>query len=83
VDGGLWTLNASECPNDGAEYSACSLADVLEPDAPQKYWLSPRAAAGILRRAAKRGKALPPHLEAALTALASTRPDAAAKMTPT
>lgn len=68
--GGFWTAAGSECPNDGAAYSACSLADVLEPCAAPKYSLSARAAAGILRRAAKRGRELPPQLKAALLSLA-------------
>jgi hypothetical protein len=40
-----------------------------------KYSLSPKAAAGILRRAAKRGRALPPALMMALTQRASTFAD--------
>jgi DNA (cytosine-5)-methyltransferase 1 len=45
---------------------------VLQDDVPSKYFLSPRAAAGILRRAEKRGRALPSHLLAALEAVART-----------
>lgn len=37
---------------------------------PERYFLSPRACAGILRRAAKRGKTLPERLAAALEAVA-------------
>ena len=65
-DGGFWTLDTSECPSPGNGYSACSLAAVLEPASPDRYLLSPRACAGILRRAARRGRALPPLLEAVL-----------------
>lgn len=36
----------------------------------QRYFLSARAALGILRRAARRGRTLPAHLEAALRAVA-------------
>ncbi len=61
------TPNSSEYPNVGGECS--SLRDVLEADVAPKYFLSQRAAAGILRRAQKRGKALPAHLEAALRAV--------------
>lgn len=51
---------------------ACSLSAVLETRTlPQRYWLSAKAAAGILRRAAKRGKELPPTLLTALMELAS------------
>lgn len=62
--------NSSEWPNVGGACS--SLRDVLEADVAPKYFLSQRAAAGILRRAAKRGKALPGHLEAALRAAAQS-----------
>ena len=66
------TFNGSECHNDAA---ASSLSDILEAgEVPQKYFLSAKACAGILRRAEKRGKALPVQLEEALTAVASARP---------
>ena len=59
------TLNFSEF-HSGAV--ASSLSDILETgDVPQRYFLSPRACAGILRRAEKRGKELPRHLRQALT----------------
>jgi len=47
-----------------------SLSDVLEtqPDL-SRYYLSPKAATGILRRAAKRGRELPPQLAEALSRL--------------
>jgi site-specific DNA-cytosine methylase len=47
------------------------LADVLLETVPDRFFLSPRAAAGILRRAEKRGRELPRALAEALTALAS------------
>ena len=51
---------------------ACSLSDVLETQkVPEKYWLTPLAATGILRRAEARGVALPEQLRAALLALSS------------
>jgi hypothetical protein len=54
--------------SDGA---VCSLSDILETgDVPQRYYLTARACAGILRRAEKRGKALPPLLRQALLAVA-------------
>lgn len=62
------TLNSSEWPKDAA---VCSLSDILIPDAPQRYFLSARACAGILRRAEIRGKSLPPQLDAVLRAAAS------------
>ena len=65
----FWTLNTSAWPSDA---SVCSLSDVLEAgDVPPQYYLSARACAGILRRAAKRGKVLPPALQASLTLVAT------------
>jgi hypothetical protein len=61
---GFLTLNTSEFHSAAA---ACSLSDILETgDLPQRYFLSPRACAGILRRAEKRGKELPRALRLAL-----------------
>ena len=61
------TLNTSEWPNDAA---VCSLSQILETgDVPQRFYLSPKACQGILRRAAKRGKSLPPPLARALQAV--------------
>ena len=59
-------LNFSESPNDAV---ASSLSQVLlSGSIPQKYFLSRRACQGILSRAERRGKALPPRLNAALIA---------------
>ena len=72
--GECWTLSSSECPSDGV---ASSLSDILETGGvPQRYFLSAKACAGILRRAAKRGKTLPPLLRMALEHVArmTTRP---------
>jgi len=44
---------------------------ILEARADSRYELSSRAAAGILRRAGRRGRKLPEMLEAALRAVAS------------
>ena len=61
---GSWTLSGSEWPRDAA---VCSLSDVLETGkVPQRYFLSPKACAGILRRAEKRQKTLPEPLRQAL-----------------
>lgn len=70
--GGFSTAASSECPSaDGVcSSSATTLADVLEPSAPARYSLSAKAAAGILRRAEKRGRTLPESLAAALSSLA-------------
>ena len=68
---GCWTH--SMCEHTGihapsrSDGDVCSLWDVLEQaDVPQKYYLSARACAGILRRAKRRGKALPEMLRVAL-----------------
>jgi hypothetical protein len=46
------------------------LSDILETgDVPQRYFLSAKACAGILRRAEKRGKLLPEQLRNALLAV--------------
>ena len=67
----FWTLNILEWPKDAV---ACSLSDILETGAvPQRFFLSATACRGILRRAAKRGKSLPPSLAAALDAAALER----------
>ena len=58
------TLNTSACPSDDV---ASSLSDILETgDHLRRYFLSARACAGILERAARRGRALPSLLEQAL-----------------
>jgi hypothetical protein len=45
----------------------CSLSDILEAGpVPHRFYLSPKACRGILRRAAKRGKELPSALRYAL-----------------
>jgi hypothetical protein len=67
---GYWTHSFSECPNDDAVYSECSLQDILQPSVAPKYSLSPTACKGILRRAAKRGKTLPSRLQLALEEVA-------------
>jgi len=62
------TPNISEWPNDAV---VCSLSQVLEQTSiPQRFFLSSTACAGILRRADKRGKQLPPQLEQALRSVA-------------
>jgi hypothetical protein len=72
--GGSSTLSTSAWPNDAV---VCSLSSVLEPavSIPSRFFLSSRACAGILRRAVKRNKTLPPILEAALRAVVGTEQD--------
>lgn len=70
--GELWTLNTLEFRNDAV---AVSLSDILETgDLPQRYYLSPIACRGILRRAEKRGKELPEALRLALEQVAGSAP---------
>lgn len=56
-------------PSDAA---VCFLSDILEPNPPQRFSLSPTACRGILNRAVKRGRSLPAELDAALRAQASS-----------
>jgi len=61
-------LNTSEFRNGAA---VCSLSDILETgDVPQRYFLTPKACAGILRRAERRGKELTMTLRQALQQVA-------------
>ena len=64
LHGGCSTHNTSESLKDAVE---SSLSEVLQMNAPEKYYLSAKACRGILRRAEKRGKVLPPMLQEALT----------------
>jgi hypothetical protein len=58
-------LSTLEYPSEGAESS--SLAAVLEDqNVLEKFYLSAKACEGILRRANRRGKTLPPALQEAL-----------------
>ena len=71
--GGASTLNTGVAPR-GAKES--SLSQILQADPPLKYYLSPKACLGILRRAFERGKELPKKLERALKIQAGLmRPD--------
>lgn len=65
LHGECLTLNIGESPSVAV---ASSLSQILQPksDVPQKCYLSSRACQGILRRAARRGKTLPPSLKIAL-----------------
>ena len=71
--GGASTLNTGVSPRDAKE---SSLSQILQADPPLKYYLSPKACLGILRRAVERGKELPKKLERALRIQAGLmRPD--------
>ena len=70
--GQAWTRNTVAWRSGG---TACSLSEILETgDIPQRHFLSPKACAGILRRAAKRGKDLDQHLAHALAQAADLAP---------
>jgi hypothetical protein len=70
--GGCWTHNMSEWTDtlvpSHSDGSVCSLSDILEETqlVPPRFFLSRKACEGILRRAERRGKELPPMLEQAL-----------------
>jgi len=67
--GECWTADTSECPRGGGGFS--SLPDVLEGIVPDRFYLSPKAAAGILRRSQKRERELPVALLDALMILSA------------
>ena len=62
-NGEFWIRNSSESPNVAV---VSSLSEVLETEVSPRYTLSPKACEGIMRRASRRGKTLPPALEKAL-----------------
>lgn len=57
------TLNFGEYPNVERE---STLSEILEDNVQQKYYLSPKACLGILRRAKAKGRTLPDNLRIAL-----------------
>ena len=57
------TLNTGASPN---EEAGSTLSEILLAKVPEKYYLSPKACLGILRRASARGKELPEVLKKAL-----------------
>lgn len=61
--GECWTHNISESLR---EENASTLSQILQDNVPEKYYLSPKACLGILRRASERGKELPAVLKKAL-----------------
>ncbi len=64
-------LNIGESPN---VVDASTLSSILEVNVPGKYYLSEKACAGILHRAEKRGKVIPPELKEALEQRVSSAP---------
>ena len=63
LPGDSTTPNFGESPSVERE---STLSQILQTNAPEKYYLSAKACAGILRRAEKRGKELPRMLKEAL-----------------
>ena len=63
LPGEFMMLNTGASPNAVRE---STLSQIIIQSAPEKYSLSPRACAGIIRRAEKRGKELPDMLKEAL-----------------
>ena len=57
------TRNIGESPSAAVE---STLSQILEANVPKKYYLSAKACEGILRRAERHGKELPPMLKTAL-----------------
>ena len=63
LPGESMTLNFGEFPS---EERGSTLSQILDLNVPEKYSLSQRACAGILKRAERRGKVLPDMLKDAL-----------------
>ena len=63
LPGKYTTPSTGQCRKGAKEFT---LSAILQLDAPEKYSLSPKACAGIIRRAEKRGKELPDMLREAL-----------------
>ena len=84
ANGRFWMRNTSESPN-GAEECSSSLSLILQPqqDVPTHYYLSAKACEGILRRADRRNKILPPRLKTALKAVLSECADGDDPVSPT
>lgn len=71
--GGYLMRSFGESPNVAV---ASRSSQILEANAPQKYYLSAKACLGIIRRAERRGKELPPTLREALMAQSKAVSDA-------
>jgi hypothetical protein len=72
--GECWTLSTSESPKDVVESSLSAILEIPGEHL-RKYFLSPRACTGILRRAAKRSRKLPDALQSALESVAARLPE--------
>lgn len=72
--GELMMLNTGESPNVAAE---SRLSQILEDNPQEKYYLSAKACRGLLSRASRRGKDLPPELKNVLLLQSECVQDAA------
>ena len=63
LDGGYLTPNTGEFPS---EENESHLSQILQEAAPDRYYLTAKACMGIIERAKRRGKELPPALREAL-----------------
>ena len=73
------TLNCGEKPRNPIP---SKLSEILEANPNTKYRLSAKACSGILNRAERRGKELPPELKAALTAQSASKETELTELTP-
>ena len=77
---GAYTMRSfGESPNVAV---VSHLSQILEAEAHPKYYLSAKACEGILRRAERRGKELPPMLKDALERQSASRETASTEPTP-
>ena len=70
LNGALLTLSGSDSPNDVAVSFLSEMLETGELD--PRYYLSPRACHGILRRATERGKTIPTVVRSALEHVAAS-----------
>lgn len=73
------TMNTGEKPR---EPNPTRLSDILEENPDSRFNLSARACEGILRRAERRGKPLPPELKEALIAQSACKETGSTGQTP-
>ena len=79
LHGAYMMRSFGECPSVAVE---SRLSQILEAEVHPKYYLSAKACEGILRRAERRGKELPPMLKDALERQSASRETASTEPTP-
>ena len=67
--GGCWTVSTSEWPSNGTDSLLVLLREILDGDVPVRYYLSAKAAGGVLRRSEERNRPVPMMLRTALRAV--------------